>query len=192
MIEKASRKNIEVTAAPGEDAPVESSSEKEADAGQQDTAATSRAGGREVFRLPDDESSAGPDTIAKDGIYSATFIPPLDSTSRTAGATAAAGAGPYATDLGALQGSEDGSASASLPSMAGTEIAPEDLGKLSLRHVDGVPQLVLSSGTAIPAALTVVTESGETIASHHAGTPIAPRSQPMLNVCIVGHVNPGK
>ncbi|PYC67785.1 hypothetical protein C7C46_30030 [Streptomyces tateyamensis] len=37
-----------------------------------------------------------------------------------------------------------------------------------MRYVDGVPQLVVSGGTAIPAGLTVVDRSGSTIAAYSA------------------------
>ncbi|MCX4826040.1 hypothetical protein OG883_40930 [Streptomyces sp. NBC_01142] len=50
-----------------------------------------------------------------------------------------------------------------------TEVNPEDVGTLSLRYVDGVPVLVVSGGSIIPASLTVVNESGSPIAKYAAG-----------------------
>ncbi|UQA94918.1 hypothetical protein [Streptomyces halobius] len=52
-----------------------------------------------------------------------------------------------------------------------TEVKPEDIGSLSLRYVDGVPQLVVSGGTGIPADLTVVDASGSAVATYAAGPP---------------------
>ncbi|MFF4104376.1 hypothetical protein [Streptomyces sp. NPDC001903] len=48
------------------------------------------------------------------------------------------------------------------------QVKPEDIGTLSLRYVDGVPQLVVSSGTAIPAGLTVVDAAGNAVAAYTA------------------------
>ncbi|MFD4926178.1 hypothetical protein ACFWNE_33380 [Streptomyces goshikiensis] len=49
-----------------------------------------------------------------------------------------------------------------------SEVKPEDMGALSLRYVDGVPQLVVSGGTVIPAGLTVVDGAGNAVASYTA------------------------
>ncbi|GAB7186793.1 hypothetical protein ATKI12_6624 [Kitasatospora sp. Ki12] len=49
-----------------------------------------------------------------------------------------------------------------------SEVKPEDLGSLSLRYVDGQPQLVVSGGTFIPAGLTVVNDSGTPVAAYAA------------------------
>ncbi|MFE7598106.1 hypothetical protein [Streptomyces sp. NPDC057494] len=49
------------------------------------------------------------------------------------------------------------------------QVKPEDVGRLSLRYVDGVAQLVVSGGTAIPGGLAVVDESGNTVAAYTAG-----------------------
>ncbi|MFJ1795554.1 hypothetical protein [Kitasatospora griseola] len=49
------------------------------------------------------------------------------------------------------------------------EVNPEDVGALSLRYVDGVPQLVISGGTVIPAALRIVDQSGTPVATYTAG-----------------------
>jgi hypothetical protein len=45
-----------------------------------------------------------------------------------------------------------------------SEVKPGDVGTLSLRYVEGLPVLVVSGGTAIPAQLTVVDGSGNLIA----------------------------
>ena len=50
-----------------------------------------------------------------------------------------------------------------------SEVKPEDITTLSLRHVDGVPQLVVSGGKVIPAELTVVDASGKAVATYTAG-----------------------
>ncbi|MFE7267807.1 hypothetical protein ACFU9B_38300 [Streptomyces sp. NPDC057592] len=50
-----------------------------------------------------------------------------------------------------------------------TEVKPEDAGLLSLRYVDGVPQLVVSGGTVIPTGLTVVDASGNAVAEYTGG-----------------------
>ena len=52
---------------------------------------------------------------------------------------------------------------------AATEVKPEDVGTLSLRYVDGVPQLVVSGGTVLPARLTVVDASGKAVGAYTAG-----------------------
>ncbi|MFD7497971.1 hypothetical protein ACFV8T_37455 [Streptomyces sp. NPDC059832] len=49
------------------------------------------------------------------------------------------------------------------------EVNPEHVGALSLRYVDGQPQLVVSGGTVIPAGLTVVDGSGDPVAPYIAG-----------------------
>ncbi|MGW2583099.1 hypothetical protein ACWCYZ_17480 [Streptomyces virginiae] len=54
-----------------------------------------------------------------------------------------------------------------------TEVKPEGIGVLSLRYVDGQPQLVVSGGTSIPAGLTVVDGSGSAVAVYAAGA-VAP------------------
>ncbi|WP_328622212.1 hypothetical protein [Streptomyces sp. NBC_00354] len=50
-----------------------------------------------------------------------------------------------------------------------SEVKPEDVGTLSLRYVDGVPQLVISGGRFAPAALTIVDPSGTPVATYTAG-----------------------
>lgn len=112
---------------------------------------------REAWRVPMKDDGAN------DGIYSATFIPPMDSSYRSAEATSGV------TDLGAIQGTEGGPESPDLSAVPVTEIKPEDIGSLSLRYVDGVPQLVVSGGTAIPAGLTVVDGAGNVVAAYAAG-----------------------
>ncbi|MFD3788816.1 hypothetical protein [Streptomyces cyaneofuscatus] len=53
-----------------------------------------------------------------------------------------------------------------------TEVKPEDIGALSLRYVNGVAQLVVSGGTAIPAGLTVVDADGNDVAAYKAAGPV--------------------
>ncbi|MFI6471418.1 hypothetical protein ACIBL5_14365 [Streptomyces sp. NPDC050516] len=50
------------------------------------------------------------------------------------------------------------------------QVNPEDIGALSLRYVDGVPQLSVSGGTVIPAGLPVVDGAGNAVAAYTAGT----------------------
>ncbi|MFD7496410.1 hypothetical protein ACFV8T_29165 [Streptomyces sp. NPDC059832] len=50
-----------------------------------------------------------------------------------------------------------------------SDVKPEDVGTLSLRHVDGVPQLVISGGTYIPAELTVVDGASKPVARYSMG-----------------------
>ncbi|PYC67786.1 hypothetical protein C7C46_30035 [Streptomyces tateyamensis] len=128
----------------------------------------------------------GSSPTPRDGIYSATFIPPLDSSYRSAEVTS------EATDLGAIQGTEGGPASPDLSAVPVTEVKPEDIGTLSLRYVDGVAQLVVSGGTVIPATLAVVSGSGDNVATYEASKPVSSRSSSNLNVCFVGHVDSGK
>jgi hypothetical protein len=49
------------------------------------------------------------------------------------------------------------------------EIKPGDVAMLSLRYVDGVPTLVVSGGTAVPAAITAVDDSGTPVALYTGG-----------------------
>ncbi|UQX04745.1 hypothetical protein [Streptomyces sp. RerS4] len=53
---------------------------------------------------------------------------------------------------------------------AASEVTPEDIGTLSLRYVAGQPQLVVSGGTLIPAALPVIDGAGNTVAAYTAAT----------------------
>ncbi|MFD3788815.1 hypothetical protein [Streptomyces cyaneofuscatus] len=82
------------------------------------------------------------------------------------------------TDLGAIQGTGD-TTSPNLEGVIVTEVKPEDIGALSLRYVDGVAQLAVSGGTAIPAGLRVVDGSGNAVAVYTAGaiTPLAKSSR---------------
>ncbi|WP_406399717.1 hypothetical protein OH805_11660 [Streptomyces sp. NBC_00879] len=64
-----------------------------------------------------------------------------------------------------------------LPIIPAAEVNPEDVGTLSLRYVDGVPQLVVSGGTVVPTGLTVLDSSGNVVALYTAGAaPKAVRS----------------
>ncbi|MFD4926177.1 hypothetical protein ACFWNE_33375 [Streptomyces goshikiensis] len=56
------------------------------------------------------------------------------------------------------------------------QVKPEDIGTLSLHHVDGVPVLVVSGGKAIPAGLTVVDGSGQPVATYAASPTIQSRT----------------
>ncbi|AUG78880.1 hypothetical protein ACWC98_21670 [Streptomyces goshikiensis] len=49
------------------------------------------------------------------------------------------------------------------------QVNPEDLGTLSLRYVDGVAQLVVSGGRAIPQTIAIVDYSGAPVAAYSAG-----------------------
>ncbi|GHD36111.1 hypothetical protein GCM10010317_000020 [Streptomyces mirabilis] len=66
------------------------------------------------------------------------------------------------------------------------EVNPEDVGTLSLRYVDGVPVLVVSGGSIIPASLTVVNESGSPIANYAAGPASEEIGQP-IGVRTISH-----
>ncbi len=80
--------------------------------------------------------------------------------------------GDEVTDLGAIPRTDGGTAAPNLGQIPSTEVKPEDMGMLSLRYVDGVPQLVVSGGTALPAILTVVDASGKAVGAYTAG-PVA-------------------
>ncbi|MFB7860601.1 hypothetical protein [Streptomyces sp. NPDC056069] len=54
------------------------------------------------------------------------------------------------------------------------QVKPEDIGTLSLRYVDGAPQLVVSGGKYLPAGLAVVDASGSAVATYTAGSDLAP------------------
>ncbi|MEU4345244.1 hypothetical protein AB0H00_28980 [Nocardia sp. NPDC023852] len=49
-----------------------------------------------------------------------------------------------------------------------SQVEPDDVGTLELTYTDGVPVLKLSGGSAAPAALRVVDDSGNTIAAYTA------------------------
>ncbi|MFD7497972.1 hypothetical protein ACFV8T_37460 [Streptomyces sp. NPDC059832] len=48
------------------------------------------------------------------------------------------------------------------------QVNPDDIGALSLRYIDGQPQLVVSGGTVIQAGLTVVDGSGNPVGAYTA------------------------
>lgn len=54
-----------------------------------------------------------------------------------------------------------------------TEVKPEDVGMLAIRYVDGVPQITVSGGTAIPEGMAVVDGQGTPVAFYQAGPPPA-------------------
>ncbi|MGW2860844.1 hypothetical protein [Streptomyces sp. NPDC001205] len=64
------------------------------------------------------------------------------------------------------------------------EVKPEDIGALSLRYVDGQPQLVVSGGTMIPAGLTVVDASGNAVATYAAGPASAANSEGAIKLIV--------
>ncbi|MFJ6798904.1 hypothetical protein [Streptomyces sp. NPDC091268] len=68
-----------------------------------------------------------------------------------------------------------------------SEVKPEDLGMLSLRYVDGTPVLVVSSGTALPAGLTVLDASGNAVAVYAARPSLEARSS--FNSDLTGGLN---
>ncbi|MFF1904818.1 hypothetical protein [Kitasatospora sp. NPDC058218] len=70
------------------------------------------------------------------------------------------------------------------------EVNPEDVGTLSLRYVDGVPQLVVSGGTVVPAGLTVVDGTGNAVAVYNAG-PVPVAQSRTSSVTIYGIVDTG-
>ncbi|MFE9368060.1 hypothetical protein ACFYNN_36025 [Streptomyces sp. NPDC006978] len=49
------------------------------------------------------------------------------------------------------------------------QVKPEDVGTLTLEYRDGVPVLVVSGGTFVPAALTLIDDSGTPVALYGAG-----------------------
>ncbi|MFF4331131.1 hypothetical protein ACFYZT_32080 [Streptomyces sp. NPDC001591] len=55
-------------------------------------------------------------------------------------------------------------------------VRPEAMGALSLRYMDGAPQLVVSGGTALPAWLPVVDRTGNAVAAYMAGPVSTARS----------------
>ncbi|MFG2147533.1 hypothetical protein ACGFRG_25615 [Streptomyces sp. NPDC048696] len=57
------------------------------------------------------------------------------------------------------------------------QVKPEDMGALSLRYVDDVAQLVVSGGTAAPAAITIVDGSGSPVGIYTVGLIQAPTIQ---------------
>ncbi|UGY94409.1 hypothetical protein [Streptomyces gobiensis] len=57
-----------------------------------------------------------------------------------------------------------------------TEVKPEDIGTLSLRYVDGVPQLVVNGGTHAPAQLVLVNAEGATVSVYQGLPPVQARS----------------
>ncbi len=71
-----------------------------------------------------------------------------------------------------LQGPSDGDAeNPGLVLIPTEQVKSEQVGSLSLRYVDGTPVLVVSGGTAIPAALTVVDASGAPVTVYGAASP---------------------
>ncbi|MER5618922.1 hypothetical protein [Streptomyces sp. NPDC002215] len=69
------------------------------------------------------------------------------------------------------QNSASGAEVTDLGLIPATEVKSEDIGTLSLRHVDGQPQLVVSGGTLVPAELTVVDGAGNAVAAYAAAAP---------------------
>ncbi|MFD7972697.1 hypothetical protein, partial [Streptomyces clavifer] len=49
-----------------------------------------------------------------------------------------------------------------------TEVTPDEVGMVSVRYVEGTPQLVITGGTVIPAVLTAVDGSGDVVAEYTA------------------------
>ncbi|MEU3048819.1 hypothetical protein ABZ705_20310 [Streptomyces sp. NPDC006984] len=98
----------------------------------------------------------------------------IDDVIQAAARTASATSEPDVTDLGAIPGTEDSTERPDLIPV--TEVKLEDVGTLRLRCVDGVPQLVVSGGTAIPASLTVVDGAGNAVGTYATGA--APTTQP--------------
>jgi hypothetical protein len=76
----------------------------------------------------------------------------------------------------------DGDGSSNAP-VATEEADPGDVGTLSLRYVDGVPVIVVSGGTAIPARLNVIDPAGATVSAYEvaAGTGMARGLQAIVN-----------
>ncbi|MFI6956431.1 hypothetical protein ACIBJI_23515 [Nocardia sp. NPDC050408] len=50
-----------------------------------------------------------------------------------------------------------------------TEVALEDVGALSVRYTDGVPELVLTGGRVVPTLLPVTDGAGNLLATYTAG-----------------------
>ncbi|MGW8782589.1 hypothetical protein ACWGNM_31625 [Streptomyces sp. NPDC055796] len=71
----------------------------------------------------------------------------------------------------AVQGGQDSAQETDLGRIPADQVKPEDIGTLSLRYVDGQPQLVVSGGTVIPAGLTVVDGAGNAVAAYAAQQP---------------------
>ncbi|MFI7240266.1 hypothetical protein [Streptomyces cyaneofuscatus] len=72
------------------------------------------------------------------------------------------------TDVGEIPSTVISSETTDVPLISESEIKPEDIGSLSLRYADGVPVLVVSGGTVIPAGLTVVDASGDVVGAYSA------------------------
>ncbi|MEU9006475.1 hypothetical protein [Streptomyces sp. NPDC048551] len=62
----------------------------------------------------------------------------------------------------------------------GDQVKPEDIGTLSIEYRDGVPVVVVSGGTYIPAGLKAVDGSGNPVAAYTAGPIAAATSRSML------------
>lgn len=78
---------------------------------------------------------------------------------------------PAPVDLNAIPGSENAPEAPDLSRIPVSEIKPENVATLTLEHRDGRPVLVLSNGTAIPADITVVDESGRHVSTYTAVPP---------------------
>ncbi|MEU0941026.1 hypothetical protein [Embleya sp. NPDC005971] len=61
-----------------------------------------------------------------------------------------------------------------------TEVKPEEIGVLSLRYVDGQPQLVVSGGKAIPSGLAVVDAAGNAVAAYSVGPILEARQRQII------------
>lgn len=58
-----------------------------------------------------------------------------------------------------------------------SEVKPEDIGALSLHYADGVPVLVVSGGTVVPAGITIVDNEGAVVGAYIAGPVPAPKPE---------------
>ncbi|WP_330252929.1 hypothetical protein OG874_44010 [Nocardia sp. NBC_00565] len=53
-----------------------------------------------------------------------------------------------------------------LVTIPATQVTPEDVGALSVRYTDGVPELVLTGGRVVPKNLAVTDGAGNVLASY--------------------------
>ncbi|WP_330261803.1 hypothetical protein [Streptomyces sp. NBC_00539] len=73
------------------------------------------------------------------------------------------------TDLGAIPTTVNAFEVVDVTLVPVAEVKSEEVGTLSLRYVDGVPQLVVSGGKAFPANLAAVDGSGNQVATYAVG-----------------------
>ncbi|OKI49407.1 hypothetical protein AMK17_37740 [Streptomyces sp. CB00072] len=71
-------------------------------------------------------------------------------------------------DMSSIPAGEGEAGQTALRPFPVTEVTPDEVGMVSVRYVEGTPQLVITGGTVIPAVLTAVDGSGDVVAEYTA------------------------